>query len=403
MPQIVTCPDCGRKLKVPDDLVGKRVKCPGCGQKFVGEVEGGGEEAEETAPPRTSVATSRSDDAPRSRRRDEDEIEDRPKSRRRDEEEDEDYPVKRRRRDEDGGGMEPTKGEIRTGWERVRFGLNLIIIAVWIGVGTVVVAVLGWLCLVLFGAASFGSTMSSLFSATGASNQQEQVHEVGGAVGNMAGTGAALIAGGCLVGGLMILLSLAATGCSMTGEGFCMGIASTKKTQALKVLAIVVFCLACANLLIPMASFGGGALLARDGGGCLIFAGDLLWGLLWLAEIICFLLFLRGVAVVMKRDTLAQNVVFYMIGLGVYALFIPVAWVVMIFAFFGSMFSAISSVNANNPGAAAGNVAGTGAAMFVGGLACFGVVLLVGLALFVWYIVLLYQVRSAVDGWLDRN
>jgi hypothetical protein len=36
MPTIVQCPACGRKLRVPDELLGKLVKCPGCGGTFTG-------------------------------------------------------------------------------------------------------------------------------------------------------------------------------------------------------------------------------------------------------------------------------------------------------------------------------------------------------------------------------
>ena len=34
MPELVACPQCERKLKVPDTLLGKRVKCPGCQTTF---------------------------------------------------------------------------------------------------------------------------------------------------------------------------------------------------------------------------------------------------------------------------------------------------------------------------------------------------------------------------------
>ena len=32
---VVKCPDCGKSLKVGDDLAGKRVRCPGCKNPFV--------------------------------------------------------------------------------------------------------------------------------------------------------------------------------------------------------------------------------------------------------------------------------------------------------------------------------------------------------------------------------
>ena len=35
--EVVSCPDCQRKLRVPTDLVGKLVKCPTCGQTFTAD------------------------------------------------------------------------------------------------------------------------------------------------------------------------------------------------------------------------------------------------------------------------------------------------------------------------------------------------------------------------------
>jgi hypothetical protein len=34
MPQFVSCPKCGRRARVPDTLIGKSVKCPGCTETF---------------------------------------------------------------------------------------------------------------------------------------------------------------------------------------------------------------------------------------------------------------------------------------------------------------------------------------------------------------------------------
>src|SRR5262249_21073957 len=34
MPEIVKCPKCERQLRVPDNLLGKKVKCPSCGTMF---------------------------------------------------------------------------------------------------------------------------------------------------------------------------------------------------------------------------------------------------------------------------------------------------------------------------------------------------------------------------------
>jgi predicted Zn finger-like uncharacterized protein len=40
MPEVVTCPKCDRQLRVPDELVGQRVKCPTCGTNFTAAMPG---------------------------------------------------------------------------------------------------------------------------------------------------------------------------------------------------------------------------------------------------------------------------------------------------------------------------------------------------------------------------
>ncbi|HEX4591026.1 MAG TPA: hypothetical protein VH120_13905, partial [Gemmataceae bacterium] len=39
MPEEFPCPHCEKKLKVPDHLLGRRVKCPGCGNAFLAGTE----------------------------------------------------------------------------------------------------------------------------------------------------------------------------------------------------------------------------------------------------------------------------------------------------------------------------------------------------------------------------
>lgn len=36
MPEIVSCPQCQRQLRIPDELLGSSVKCPSCGTTFIG-------------------------------------------------------------------------------------------------------------------------------------------------------------------------------------------------------------------------------------------------------------------------------------------------------------------------------------------------------------------------------
>jgi hypothetical protein len=114
MPEIVTCPQCDKQLRIPDHLLGKTVSCPSCGKKFTARTaeEQGTDAVDDEPVSRGAAADRRDEDEERparrqSRRQDEDEDEDdRPRGRRaRDEDDDEDEddrPRRRRRaRDED--------------------------------------------------------------------------------------------------------------------------------------------------------------------------------------------------------------------------------------------------------------------------------------------------------------
>jgi hypothetical protein len=94
MPEVVNCPHCGKKLRVPDTLLGKRVKCVSCGEAFVAET--GAAEEPDDAPPRSKAGTRRRDE-------DEEQVQERPgRGRARDEEEEaEERPRRRRPLDED--------------------------------------------------------------------------------------------------------------------------------------------------------------------------------------------------------------------------------------------------------------------------------------------------------------
>lgn len=91
---VVKCPECGKSLKVSDNLAGKRVRCPGCKNPItvpapdapVLELAEDEEEEGVTAQPRRNAARS----APPRRSRDDDEDEE-------DEEEEDDRPRRRRR------------------------------------------------------------------------------------------------------------------------------------------------------------------------------------------------------------------------------------------------------------------------------------------------------------------
>ncbi|HEY7315735.1 MAG TPA: hypothetical protein VH643_40775 [Gemmataceae bacterium] len=98
MPLTIACPNCGKSLKLPEAVVGKRVRCPGCQEIFTAEAP------EEEEPIRPAAESEGVQERPsRSRRVEreepEEEEEERPRRRprRRRDDDDDDYRVRRGR------------------------------------------------------------------------------------------------------------------------------------------------------------------------------------------------------------------------------------------------------------------------------------------------------------------
>ncbi|HVS39570.1 MAG TPA: hypothetical protein VMS17_28695 [Gemmataceae bacterium] len=366
MPQIVSCPDCGRKLSVPDHLLGRNVKCPGCRKTFLAGSDDGRFATGEVA---YSEPARRDDD-------------DRPRRRARyDDEDDYDEPERR--------DVEPSRSEIRDGWRHVRMGVNLVIVSMWVAIGVFATALVGGLFLLFMGALSFASIFGSFSPSTTPA-------QANAAVNQAATTGCAVVIGYITLGIVLVIGLLAYAALRITGLGFCMGVPVTRKTQGLKPLALATFCLGIAGVLLPTMFFGADFAFAQTSvTGCAMLTGRVISGLVGLAEFICFFLFLRGVALALRKETLAQNLLIYMIAVPILvaAMFGSAILVPLIFGAF-----AVSTVTSSpSPSAAAGAAANTIGAMFIGMIVCSGLFIIIGIGLFVWYLMLLYQVRAAID------
>ncbi len=104
MPELVTCPDCSKNLRVPDHLLGKVVKCPSCGTTFTANAA-----SDQDAPAEEEPAKP----APRRRQDDEEAISEKPRSRRRDDEDDEDRPRRRSRNEPEDSDEDDFEEEAR--------------------------------------------------------------------------------------------------------------------------------------------------------------------------------------------------------------------------------------------------------------------------------------------------
>ena len=174
---VAECPSCRVKIKVKDEILGRKAKCPKCATPFVVEDVSAAPVSERpqapppipkpiivdapiTArrPPKVEVAEDELDEVPpprrgrdrdadeeeerpsRRRRRDEeDEDDDRPSRRRRDEEDDDDDADRgpRSRRDDDEDGYETERAGKR--WSGTRTGLQMVFISTLVILGFVVI------------------------------------------------------------------------------------------------------------------------------------------------------------------------------------------------------------------------------------------------------------------------
>jgi predicted Zn finger-like uncharacterized protein len=96
MPTVIACPSCQKQLKVPDELIGRPVKCPGCKETFTAQLPSTPAPAQEEV-----VEKPRKKAAPPP----EEEEEPRKPARRRDDDDDDDRPSRRR-----GPAMQPHRG-----------------------------------------------------------------------------------------------------------------------------------------------------------------------------------------------------------------------------------------------------------------------------------------------------
>jgi hypothetical protein len=204
------------------------------------------------------------------------------------------------------------------------------------------------------------------------------------------------------LGGLIFLCEAAL---KLTGMGFMLAVPPGKSGSGLKGLAIAAFALVAAGVAFNLL----GDLLLWIDIGASIFASPaglfyvthpigIVGALCALAGFIVFMLFLRAIAQSVRQKGLAQTIVTYMISVAIFAGVCILFWIILLIAG-AATFASIMS--APTPGAAQ-TAASTGAALGVLSCAFFGLMGVGWLCLFIWYIVLLHQVRGAVDTYIRR-
>jgi predicted Zn finger-like uncharacterized protein len=422
MPVITSCPDCSRKLRVPDELLGKKVRCPGCKVVFTAAADSAGAPAPPAAPPAPRQAApppprpaapppAPRKSAPPPEERPDERFEEQPRSRRAPppeqfadaprgeneplkqftEEEDEELPRGRRLHEDDEYGEEgPDFSGNRAAWRKVATGIAIKIIYICIFFGLI-------LCSGVAGGVIGGVSAANAAAARGPRGGPNPA-----AVMATAGTGFFILSA------VMTLFQAAAKGLEVYGHYLGMAVPD-KPGTGLRALALTTFGLfaASAGITVPCNFLGlafgaaGGSMFANPmaGTGALLAINllNLVGGLCWLVGSIIFILYLRAVAIAVKRKDLGKQMwAFLITAVSVFLVGVLLAGVA-IFVVGATAFSSFGGGGQPSPGAAS---AMAGGMIGLLGLACLGGIVALGLA--IWYIILLVQTRAAVANFAHR-
>ncbi|MGL4551827.1 MAG: hypothetical protein ACRC33_11630 [Gemmataceae bacterium] len=364
MPEITSCPDCDKKLKVPDTLIGKRVKCPGCKGLFTAR-----------APGSAGLATGRTAPPPPPRRRDEEDEDDRPRGRRddyddrRDRRDEDEARVRGRRRDadeDDEDDRRPRRSEqdrydverprdVASLWRGVKGGINL-----WVNGQWLLMAVLG-----AYLAAALLVMLVALISRD---------------------LWVTMVLGGILYG-LVLLAALAAFVMQMIGMGQCMQ-APNDEDHPTRTLAVAAFCCNIAPIVLSLLAFPVMFLIPVLGAlstfvlaplnVALIVAGWILW-----------VMFLRSCAYQARSRDLAERLMRWLVTWLVFTGSMIVLYVIVLIVMIGA-------------GAAGGGRAAVGVLGIFFGLLMLGAGIF-WLVLHVWLLNLAAEVRDVVGRGRKRR
>jgi hypothetical protein len=343
------------------------------------------------------------------RRRDDDEgVQDRPRPRRADDDDErvQDRPAPRPcdeldfsddddgRRDEDGEDYRPSKrvkrgkrrirnkGAGRVGdWQKVRRGVTLVLIAV---LGVIAMSIL--LCCGAFVLAGAATSMA-------ASAKQP----ASGAAAGAATAGIGVI----VLGVLYVGTAIAYVGLQVTGNVFCLAAPTRNNAKTLAIISLALLVLGLLGYLggfvVNIVGSGMAAAVSPGVGGRAAGAGagallgsiiTLISALMLFAQPVVFLLLLRALAITMEEDGLAQTIVWLLMVGG-----LAIASMVLMFVL---SFVGTASAAATRGSGGDGVLAGVGILVLISGCAY----LILSLIYVIWYIIVLFQTRSAITNHL---
>jgi hypothetical protein len=404
MSTIIICPnpECGRKLRVPSGGIGKRLRCPTCGKRFIPPAETPAPDEEE--PPKPAKRRSAKEEGivrkPRPRppgpeEQEEEELPPKPAKRRQareegivrepsprppeEEEQEEKAPRKRKRKRRRRAAEDHDALHAQAGWRNVARGFLMCIISIWMGIGEFVLGIVGVLAIGGIGAAMLASGVGAPADAGVGEDGSGQVET---AVATLAGMGVGLV----LLFVLINLLSFGASILNLVGQFFCTAVPTDEGN--IKILAIMTFGLSATAVLVTWvwqiiglvsSGFQGSiwAALPMSGGGGWV---GLIVDIMQFIADICWFRLLYGIALEAHNERLASQINLFLIScLGLAfgsCLLVPCSFLLAVKLIPGQPVIAVGVV--------------------------MGLIVLVLVGLLAWYIVILYKVRGSVLKLLRR-
>jgi hypothetical protein len=376
MPEITPCPKCGRKIRVADELLGKKIRCPRCGVTFVVEApEQQLEEAIAERPGRSSRGRLDEEEEPRARRRDDDEDDEGPR------------PARRRPPPASAGS-----------WERVRRGIGLMLIAI-------AIAIVGWI-------AVFVTTLLAMALTAGvalSSMSGKDMNALNAAIGTSV-VAMIVIAGVAILFGISYVVvrfiaHLDSTAAPAREGAHALGVWGFWMYVGWLVLPVLYFLLmiVCGGMLM-----GAHTQAAVGMSATLMTIASVLFYIVWVGVLtvggwFVWLFFLRACAKLVRAPRLAQSILFLILT----AALLLVSGLAMggLNLLAASAVTGAELTTPSGPGLhpAAGPSAASGLAGVLGvvQLGCGCLTLFLALATFVWTIVSMFLVRSAITRYLE--
>jgi hypothetical protein len=392
MPTLVACPKCQRKLRVPDDLLGKSVKCPSCQEAFTADA---GTAATLALPPGQAGDERVADrPMPPPERDEEERITGRPRFA--EDEEEEDYAD-----DEAPETVIPAAD-----WQKVRRSFSFLLASALTTIGAILEYIVG-ICIL---SAAIGAQAAKAAQAGGGGPPPNPMAEMM--------TGIVVL--------VVVMLMTLLIGYVLGLIGHILGLASPRARGAKRlavwvlvvsivslVLSIVPYVLAAAaggpNTMLMLMGGAGNPMFAGAGGGFgagggveavpewLSISNLVLGGinnLLTVAALFLFGFYVRAIALCLGADSLRRSVKGWMIMVGV-AVVLGLVVVLAFFVMFKDMIANAGAGAAPPPGGLPPGMSPGNLVAFAGVACLFGVV---ALALLVWYIIMLAQARTAISA-----